>query len=114
MTPYRFLQITKGEHAQRPLRAKAWLLRTIGEIYAGKRKADAVAIRENFELLPLPEFIYHEYLPSKLGIKDLVDAVKLIISQRIIFDLRLVGISTTLFKSTSRRDVQKFLYSKRF
>ena len=75
MTKSRFLQITKGQHTKRSVKSKRWLLKTINEIFDSKYKSDKNCLRENRQILPLPEFIYHEYIPSRFGIKNLVDAM---------------------------------------
>jgi len=75
MTQSRFLKIMKGEPSKRPLKAKRWLQRTISEIYDRKRAADLQARRENLPLIALPDFIYHEYIPSRFGLTELVDVM---------------------------------------
>merc|ERR1719410_1284849 len=75
MTKSRFLQITNGQHTKRSVKSKRWLLKTINEIFDSKYKSDKNCLRENRQILPLPEFIYHEYIPSRFGIKNLVDAM---------------------------------------
>ena len=50
-----------------------------------KLKADDNAFRSNRDLVPLPEFMYHEYFPSKLGMPELVDNVTTTILQHFLF-----------------------------
>ncbi|ETO21003.1 hypothetical protein RFI_16203 [Reticulomyxa filosa] len=73
MTPSRLLQIVQGEYSNRPLRTFRWLINVIDDIFDCKNKSDESCIREHRELLPLPEFVYHEYIPMKFGVKQLVD-----------------------------------------
>ena len=47
----------------------------MNEIFDHKYKSDQNCLRENRAILALPEFIYHEYIPSRFGIKNLVDAM---------------------------------------
>lgn len=75
MTKSRFLHILKGEHTKRSLKSKRWILKTMNEIFDSKYKSDKNCLRENRAILALPEFIYHEYIPSRFGIKNLVDAM---------------------------------------
>jgi len=75
MTKSRFLDILKGEHTKRSLKSKRWILKTLNEIFDSKYKSDKNCLRENRAILALPEFIYHEYIPSRFGIKNLVDAM---------------------------------------
>merc|ERR1719204_2341074 len=75
MTKSRFLEILQGEHTKRSLKSKRWILKTMNEILDSKHKSDRNCLRENRAILALPEFIYHEYIPSRFGIKNLVDAM---------------------------------------
>ena len=75
MTKSRFLKIAQSEAGQRPLKTLRWLIKTIDEIYDCKYKSDQNCMRENREKLKLPEFLYHTFLPSRFGIKKLVDAM---------------------------------------
>jgi len=75
MTKSRFLAITQGAHTKRSVKSKRWILKTIHEIFDSKHKSDGNCLRENRAILALPEFIFHEYIPSRFGIKNLVDAM---------------------------------------
>merc|ERR1719204_3081962 len=75
MTKSRFLEILQGEHTKRSLKSKRWILKTMNEILDNKYKSDKNCLRENRAILALPEFMYHEYIPSRFGIKNLVDAM---------------------------------------
>jgi len=76
MTKSRFLQITKeGENSHRPVKSLKWLKRAMSEIYDAKKIADDVAFRDNITLIALPDFIYHEFIPSQKGIIALVDTM---------------------------------------
>lgn len=75
MTPSRFQEILSGEHSKRPVKALRWIKRIIGDIYELKYTTDQNCERENRPLMKLPEFIYHDYIPARFGIKALVDVM---------------------------------------
>lgn len=75
MTPSRFQEILSGEHSKRQVKALRWIKRIIGDIYELKYTTDQNCERENRPLMKLPEFIYHDYIPARFGIKALVDVM---------------------------------------
>jgi len=76
MTQSRLTKImSKLKPGNKEVKPKKWLQRFLCDAYMQKKKSDMAAERDNRELVSLPEFIFHDFIPSKMGIRELADVM---------------------------------------